>query len=449
MVASVFDFYRDHSVRVHKALTAIAQRGCLVDTQLRGEVDQKTGEGYGRAKEYWERKKELQDKLNDIAGEEINVKSVTGKNAKVPKLLRSLGVTLYHREPTKDDSLKLYMQKYPEASEAIQLIIDIRELRTLEERYIRAQLEPDGYYRARFNTSATDTARISSTKNNYGRGGNLQNIPFRERDWFIPDPGMVYWACDASQIEARATAWISGDVGYIGDFLKQQENPDKYDIHLSATRKIFQDNSIQKNTYVPGFEEKGYKYRDIGKRVIHSCNYMATAYSLQRTVNTKFPGFPFTFHDAKRNESIFKSHRHGVVGWWGRVEQNLAKNRLIITPFGRRRWFLDRWDKEKRLVRTAVAHIPQSTTADHINRAIYLIEEEMERLRQAKKLHPKTHIKMQVHDEVNGQAHPDDLELVKEIVVNAMEMPMPLEWDGIPLIVPAEFESGETWKDCK
>tara|TARA_R100000008_G_scaffold20429_1_gene10650 strand:- start:1694 stop:2041 length:348 start_codon:yes stop_codon:yes gene_type:complete len=113
------------------------------------------------------------------------------------------------------------------------------------------------------------------------------------------------------------------------------------------------------------------------------------------------------------------------------------------TPYGRQRIFLDRWGDQ--LHRAAVAFVPQSTAADHINASLARIEARLDSI-------PEASVLLQVHDSVAGQCRVGDLDQVKAIVCEEMEKPIPTGfgyyWEG-ELIIPADFASGPNWKACK
>ena len=149
---------------------------------------------------------------------------------------------------------------------------------------------------------------------------------------------------------------------------------------------------------------------------------------------------PFGLADANQFIHAFKDLRPGIARWWGKVASNLRSNRTHYNIFVRRRVFIGRAGED--LIRAAVAFFPQSAAADHINKAMVRIESRLETIEGAE-------ILLQVHDSVAGQCFPADLDKVKAIIIEELEAPLPIEFDKTPLIVPADFASGKTWKDCK
>ena len=330
-------------------------------------------------------------------------------------------------------ALKSVRNKKPEFAPFIDKVLHYRELSKITGTYLKAKAHPDQRMRTSFRTSATDTGRISSSKDVFDFGMNLQNVPYGQRDWFIPDPGMIMWDCDASQIEARITAWIAKDEDYVRGFIE------KRDLHTENAMSLF--GLDDPDRVHDNIEGTTYSYRDVGKRATHAMNYKVGPGKLKDLMNEYVPQLPFSQKDAKEFIATFKRIRPGLARWWLRIEEKLKRDRVFYTAFGRRRIFLSRLDDN--LVRAAVAFEPQSTAADHINAALVRIESRI------KEENLPASVLLQVHDSIGGQCAPEYLDVVKSIVVEEMEKPIPLEYEGIPLIVPADFGSGLSWKDCK
>ena len=93
----------------------------------------------------------------------------------------------------------------------------------------------------------------------------LQHGPGDQRDWCVPDPGLVRWEADGSQIEARITAYVAADENYKRGFIEGR------DIHSENARALFK---IPESKVRDPVEGTHYTYRDIGKRASHAINYM-------------------------------------------------------------------------------------------------------------------------------------------------------------------------------
>jgi uracil-DNA glycosylase family 4 len=75
-----------------------------------------------------------------------------------------------------DEALNTLKKKVPWLTRLWEVLADIRSLRVFTGLYFDAMLDPDKRFRPSFNPSGTETFRLSSSKNPFFRGGNLQNI---------------------------------------------------------------------------------------------------------------------------------------------------------------------------------------------------------------------------------------------------------------------------------
>lgn len=80
------------------------------------------------------------------------------------------------------EALNELREKYPIWRFMFNLLGDIRSVGVFITHFIRAPLDPDGRMRSSFNPAGTETFRWSSSKNAYGRGANLQNLPKGDED---------------------------------------------------------------------------------------------------------------------------------------------------------------------------------------------------------------------------------------------------------------------------
>tara|TARA_R100000781_G_scaffold95764_2_gene59875 strand:+ start:132 stop:2459 length:2328 start_codon:yes stop_codon:yes gene_type:complete len=410
------NFFTSISMPVTKTLIRMEHRGVRVDIPFRDK-----------------RKVEMEKRVEDMIADPL----LCGVNPNSPKQvldhLKSILPKGEGNRLAKSDvhALKLLRSRQPNHGEFIDSILKVRELRKIIGTYLEAKTHVDRRMRTSYRTSATDTGRISSSKDVFNLGMNLQNVPGDQRDWFIPDEGKIFFEADGSQIEARITAWIAQDENYIRGFLEGR------DIHTENAVGLFGIAEADARSQISGSR---YSYRDVGKRASHAINYKIGPKKLKDLMNEYVPMLPFGLADANQFIHAFKDLRPGIARWWGKVANNLRSERTHYNIFGRRRVFLGRAGED--LIRAAVAFFPQSAAADHINRAMVRIESRLTEVDGAE-------ILLQVHDSVAGQCFPEDLEIVKQIVIEELEAPLPIAFDNISLIVPADFASGTTWKDCK
>ena len=417
-----WDFFHSVAMPVTKTLIRMEHRGVNIDEDLRSK-----------------RKETLTQEVSDTLAHT----DLCGVNPNSPKQVMEYfgqhGVKLPtprgRKTPSTDvHTLKLLRPRQPKHEKFIDKCLEVRDKRKIIGTYLEAKTHKDGRMRTSYRTSATDTGRISSSKDVFNKGMNLQNVPGDQRDWFIPDSGLVFWEADGSQIEARITAYIAQDQNYMQGFIEGR------DIHTENAMALFRIPESQVRDPVEGTH---YTYRDIGKRASHAINYMVGPGKLKDLMNEYVPQMRFTMQDARRFIESFKTLRPGIHKWWINTIQHLKADRKMRTPYGRQRIFLDRWGDQ--LHRAAVAFVPQSTAADHINAALARIESRFSSI-------PGADVLLQVHDSVAGQCYEKDLDTIRAIVCEEMEKPIPkgfgYHWED-ELIIPADFASGHNWKSCK
>lgn len=227
-----------------------------------------------------------QASLNKIlgipAGQSFNVKSPTQMKA----LFKILGCSDLPNQDEKN--LKKARFRHPFNARVLNLVTDIREARTLIEKYLQTGEKAKEFYTMdgkyptilySLNPHGTDSGRLASKEHHFWTGLQIQNIPagdeikctLRSRE------GFRLAECDLEQAESRDTAYVSGDERLITNV---ETSPDFHSANASAFfgvpfREIF-DAETHKKLNVP--------LRDLAKRVNHGANYNMGAYVLLDTM---------------------------------------------------------------------------------------------------------------------------------------------------------------------
>lgn len=108
--------------------------------------------------------------------------------------------------------------------------------------------------------------------------------------------------------------------------------------------------------------------RYLGKRRNHASSYGMGAEKSMKIINAdsdKPPYVTITMKESEEQHKIWHQF-YDVKNWWAEVK---AKDRTMITSYGRLRNFYAQWGDE--LEREKIAYEPQSTVADHFNGAIH------------------------------------------------------------------------------
>lgn len=115
------------------------------------------------------------------------------------------------------------------------LVSHILSLRDIEKKIqaLETEVDPDGRMRTSYNIGGTSTGRLSSSMNDMGAGGNLQNIEERLRSVYVADKGMKLAYIDLEQAESRAVGAICWNLFGQSKYLDACESGD---LHTTVTK---------------------------------------------------------------------------------------------------------------------------------------------------------------------------------------------------------------------
>ncbi len=380
------------------------------------EVDQAGIENFGKM--LGERVKELTASIYESVGYEFNINS--------PK---QLGVALFEdlglpcKKKTKTgystnaEVLEGLIYEHP----AISQILEYRSLSKLKSTYCDGLLkviEEDGRIHTRFNQVETRTGRISSLE------PNLQNIPIRTelgremRKFFVAGKGKKLVDVDYSQIELRVLSDLANDETMINAF----NNGD--DIHTITASQVF---NMPADMVTP-------EMRSRAKAVNFGIVYGIGAFSLAKDIGV-------TNKEAKQYIDNYLATYSGVDAYMHRMI-DLAKDKGYSETLFKRKRYLPELAASNHMMRAfgerVARNMPiQGTAADIIKIAMVKVDKRL------KDENMKSHLILQVHDELIVEA-PDNeadraLEIVTEEMENACKMKVRLRADG---------KIGDTWFDA-
>jgi DNA polymerase-1 len=292
---------------------------------------------------------------------------------------------------------------------------------------LETEVDTDGRLRTSYNIAGTTTGRFSSSLNDFGTGGNLQNVEERLRRIFVADPGCKFANIDFQQADSRNVGALCWNVFRDPKYLDACEGGD---LHTSVAKMCrpempwtgdpAADRAIAERPYY-----RHHGLRHVCKVLGHGTNYMGSPQEMAKhtkiesSVIKEFQALYFTTFPA-----IPRLHE------W--VAAELVRSGNLVTPLGRKRWFFGRRD-DKSTVKQAMAHMGQSMTADEMNNAML----QLWRLNICQ-------ILLQGHDSLLIQ-YPEEIE--NEIipkVTAAMRVPLELE-GGREFVVPTDVQVGFNW----
>ena len=364
----------------------------------------------------------LEEEIVELAGRPFNVGSP-----------RQLGQVLFEDLKLSDKPKKTKTGQYA-TSEAIleglkkshpiiNKILGFRELKKLKSTYVDALPElvhgTTGRIHTSFNQTVAATGRLSSTN------PNLQNIPIRTengrkvRAMFIPgDEERILLAADYSQIELRVIAALAKDEAMIAAFQAGE------DIHRATAAKVFE--------VAP--EEVTREQRSNAKTVNFGIVYGVSAFGLSQQTD-------MSRKEAKAAiDGYFRTYP-GIKKYMDNQVAFARDHGYVETITGRRRYLKD-IDSRNAVVRghserNAVNAPIQGSAADIIKLAMIEVD------RAIREANMKSKMLLQVHDELVFDVYKDELEELKELVVEKMEAAVSLE---VPMV--AEVGTGSNWLEA-
>jgi len=334
--SNLADFFHHYIMPLQFEVFKMEKRGLLVDLQTRQRL-----------------KEELKQKIEKDL-KELHKLAKWPVNPLSPKqiqkfLYKDLFLDPVYKQGTRkittdEKALERLYRKY--GLKEISLILSVRKKSKALGTYIEALPDRDGKIRTDY--GITETGRLTSKKNIFGKGGNLLNIPKNLRSLFIPMPGYNFCEADLKQAENRMVAWLADCRVLKKAFLEGQ------DIHRLTASWIY-----GKKT-----DEITEEERQIGKKCNHALNYGMGPRTFAAYADISVA------YATELIEKYFTIYPE-IKEWHRKVEWQIKKKRELRTPFGRRRIFRG-WIGPKTL-NEAYNYIPQSTIADYLNHALLLL----------------------------------------------------------------------------
>jgi DNA polymerase-1 len=391
---------QDIEIPLIPVLARMEQCGVLID----GEV--LAGQSAEMAKQIIQLEKEA----HEVAGQPFNL----GSPKQLQQILfEKLGLPAIRKTPkgqpsTAEDVLQELAADY----ELPSLILEYRSLSKLNSTYtdkLPEQINPrTGRVHTSYHQAVAATGRLSSSD------PNLQNIPIRTpqgrriREAFVAPDGCLIMACDYSQIELRIMAHLSGDPGLLKAFR------DRVDVHQATASEVFE---------VP-YDEVDSDHRRAAKAINFGLMYGMSAFGLARQLKIGRA-------EAQAYMDTYFMRYPGVQQFMEDTRVKAREQGYVETLFGRRLYLPDinasNMQRRQGAERAAINAPMQGTAADIIKRAMISVDSWMQQEK------PDARLVMQVHDELVFEVRENQLESLKQAVVERMsgaaELDVPLEVD--------------------
>jgi DNA polymerase I len=307
------------------------------------------------------------------------------------------------------------------ARKVIHALLGFRAADKIITTYLDPRIHADGRIRTTWKVYGTPSGRWSS-----GDPVNLQNIPDKIREMYIPAPGNVFVAADYSAVELRILALLASDEALIKAFDEFDRGVGP-DIHVVNCCNIFQTTPDKVNK----------EARTFAKRFVYGLGYGAgpprifQTMSLLRDDDFK-PVFPnLTLSHIEHAYKVYWQAHPAIIEYRKKLIAGWRKTGYIATAWhGRRRYFIGGENHEE-----MYNHPIQGAAADLQNTAVVKLVESF-----PFDFANSRGLCLQVHDQLVVECAAVDAERVKTLVQSAMETQIG------NMRFPAEVKSGINWK---
>ena len=312
--------------------------------------------------------------------------------------------------------------KLANSNKIVDDILAFRELTKLKSTYVDSLPKLINARTGRVHTCYGQTIAVTGRLSS--NNPNLQNIPIRTekgreiRKAFVPrNEEYVLVSADYSQIELRIVAAISGDPNMCEAFTSGK------DIHTSTAAKVF---GVAEEEVT---KEMRYKAKSVNFGIIYGQGAFGLAENLSVSRG-----------EAKEIIENYKKQFPNIQAYMDDTIKFARENGYVQTLMGRKRWLKDinsgNFTVRGFAERNAINSPIQGTAADMIKLAMIRVHDEFG------KHNLKSKMILQVHDELVFDAHKDEVELIKPIILECMQTALPLP-NGVP--TDAEVGSGLNW----
>lgn len=378
------EFFFTRQMPLHPLYSNVELRGIKRDSFQKRVLEEK----------YKEQQEELEDELfsltSDYLETPINVNS-NGRNGDVPKLLFGL-MKLPARKATDEMTLDAMMRnavKDPRKKRVLELILEVRKVRKTIGTYINHEVDSRGRtltgVRICLETGRTSNGILKVPVTTVPMGLAFQTITKHGevgtdlRSMFVPDENHVFMEPDLSSAEARVVAILASDARLLKIFdygldihritagWMEGSCPD--DLLLEFFSVTDRNRILDLTKEIAAFLKSRISndQRQIGKKFRHAGHYAMGKREAARQTGLS---------EWKTNQILEKFHATNPnirnVFHKGIREALHENNRVLVSPHGRARLFLNKWGDE--LWKEAYADIPQATVSDQTKFAMRRIE---------------------------------------------------------------------------
>lgn len=303
-------------------------------------------------------------------------------------------------------------------------ISELRSLGVFLSTFVRAPLDIDGKIRCMFKVGGTETYRFASTKNAFGSGMNLQNVPTGGEDeetglvlpniksLFIPDPGYEFFDIDLDSADLRIVCYEAG-VPEMKAMIAEGKK-----VYVEAMKEYYNDPTMTKHSP---------QYR-MFKSFCHGTNYLGTSAGLADRLG-------LLRHEVDELQKWYFGKFPEIKLWHKKIINQVTTRHMVENVFGYRYYIFQRI--EGTIMNQVIAWIPQSTVGCLINRIWMNIHNNLK----------EVEVQLQVHDSLAGQYPIARADWCKRRIIEEAQIILPYD---DPMIIPVGIKCSEkSWGGCE
>lgn len=419
-------------------------RGVRVDTKVRDQLAGEVQDELAKREEF----------LNFVLGHSVNPRSSQQMTKlfyedlkQQPNMTRAKKGIPGHLT-CDDEALQKIKAREPLLAPVVDAIADIRTLGIFLNNFILAGLDLDGRLRCSFNICGTVTYRLSSSKNAFDGGCNLQTVPSDKskslgkakarggefslpnlRTMIVPDPGFTFFDQDLDRADLHVFVWEIEDEGY-KTILRQGVDTHLFHVYLLDRQEPPPlDELVESHPRYWDHRGPRKHKREFAKVFCHGVDYVGSSRTIASHTGR-------SVHETDLARRRYLGFHPTIEPYWRRVEAQIKAHRFVENKFGYRWYIFDRLDMA---LPEAVAWIPQSTVGNVINRIWK---------RYFDVLLPSANLQvlLQLHDSLAGQF---PTHLASSVLPRMRELSSVTVPYGDPLVIPTGIETSErSWGDC-
>lgn len=423
--AGLWDLYFKLELPLIPILADIESRGLTVDKGYLKEL----------RKEFEERLADLANHMYDVVGREFSLRSTyqlsdalfgqdgLGLPTKGLKKLKKGGFST--AAGVLEDLAVRVADLDPRQEEALQTILQFRQLDKLKSTYVESLLQLSDSETSKVHTSFHQTGAATGRMSSFNP--NLQNIPIRTEEGrrirraFVSAPGNVLLAADYSQIELRVLAHLADEPGLIRAFENDQ------DIHAITASELFG---------IP-IEEVDSEKRGLAKTINFATIYGVTKYGLSSRTKMNLEEAEDFLNRYFRTYPMVEQFIKTTVG-------QVTEHGSVETMTGRRRLFKELQNKKlpthqrAGMERAAINAPVQGSAADILKLAMRDLDAAL------KNSDLDGWMVVQVHDELILETPETEMMALAQMTRECMEGAFELK---VPLKVDVEY--GFNWRELE